>query len=387
MIYRARNPGCFSDLRFGLLLASPLLLLSLLAGCAFAPGSYVNYRAESAPLDALVDVKAITPGLISAQRPLANASDLEHLTAQSPASYDAYEYHIDKGDVLSITVYDHPELTIPAGSERSAVEAGNSVHRDGTIFYPYIGRLAVAGKTVSEVQKSLSQRLAKYIAEPQVEVGVAAFNSQKILVTGEVRDPGRLPVTNVPMTLLDALSTSGGLADTANWHEVLLTRDGETRTLSLYDMLHNGDLSQDVLLRDGDVVHVPDIGSQQVFVMGEVGEPQAMPMGRSRMTLTEALSRAGSFNEAQADASGIFVFRRNHQRPDKLATVYQLDARNAVAMVLGTEFQLEPADIVYVTTTPLGRWNRVINQLLPTVTAVYQVTRTGRDVRDLKDDF
>ena len=166
-----------------------------------------------------------------------------------------------------------------------------------------------------------------------------------------------------------------------------LTRDGDTREISLYDLLNQGDLSQNVLLRDGDVVHVPDLGNQQVFVLGEVGAPQALPMGRSGMTLTEALSRSGSFNEAQADASGIFVFRRNLQRSDKLATVYQLDARNAVALVLGTEFRLDPTDIVYVTTTPLGRWNRVINQLLPTVSAVYQVARIGRDVNDLRDDF
>ncbi|MEQ6917324.1 SLBB domain-containing protein [Halomonas aquatica] len=189
------------------------------------------------------------------------------------------------------------------------------------------------------------------------------------------------------MTVLDAISLSGGLGPEANWHDVLLLRDGKTRTLSLYDMLNKGELSQDLLLRDGDVLHVPDLGNQQVFVMGEVGEPQTLPMGRSRMSLTEALTRAGSFNEAQADASGIFVFRRQLDRRDKLATVYQLDVRNAAAMVLGTEFRLEPTDVVYVTTTPLGRWNRVIGQLLPTVTAVYQVTRTTRDANDLRNDF
>ena len=289
--------------------------------------------------------------------------------------------------MLNIIVYDHPELTIPSGSERSAEEAGNTVHRDGTIFYPFIGRVEVAGRTVSEVRDELAVRLEPFIAAPQVEVKIAAFNSQEVQVTGEVKEPSRLPITNVPMTVLDAISLTGGLGPQANWHDVILLRDGERRTLSLYDMLNEGELSQDLLLRDGDVLHVPDLGSQKVFVMGEVGEPQALPMGRSPMSLTEALSRSGSFSEAQADASGIFVFRREPQRNDKLATVYQLDARNAAAMVLGTEFQLEPTDVVYVTTTPLGRWNRVIGQLLPTVTAVYQVTRAANDANDLRNDF
>ncbi len=152
-------------------------------------------------------------------------------------------------------------------------------------------------------------------------------------------------------------------------------------------MLNDGQLAQDLLLQDGDVLHVPDVGNQKVFVMGEVGEPRSLPMGRSRLTLTDALAQAGSFDEAQADASGIFVIRRKPQESDKLATVYQLDARNATAMVLGTEFRLQPTDIVYVTTTPLGRWNRVINQLLPTVTSIYQVTRAARDANDLRDDI
>lgn len=367
-----------------------LLALSgaiLLAGCAYAPGSHFASRTESAPVDDLVDIEPITLGLINAQRPAPDAERLEALSEEQRDAIEGYDYRIGKGDVLSIIVYDHPELTIPSGSERSAEEAGNTVHQDGTIYYPFIGRIEVVGRTVMEVRDEIARRLEPFIAEPQVEVKIAAFNSREVQVTGEVNEPARLPITNVPMTVLDAISLTGGLGPQANWHDVILLRDGERRTLSLYDMLNEGELSQDLLLQDGDVLHVPDIGSQQVFVMGEVGEPQALPMGRSPMSLTEALSRAGSFDEAQADASGIFVFRRQPERSDKLATVYQLDARNAAAMVLGTEFRLEPTDVVYVTTTPLGRWNRVINQLLPTVTAVYQVTRTTRDANDLRDDF
>lgn len=367
-----------------------LLALSgaiLLTGCAFAPGSHFQSRSESAPVDDLVDIEPITLGLVNAQRPAPVAESVREASEAQREAIDGYHYRIGKGDVLSIIVYDHPELTIPSGGERSAEEAGNTVHQDGTIFYPFIGRIAVEGWTVMEVRDEIAQRLEPFIAEPQVEVKVAAFNSQRVVVSGEVAEPGRLPITNVPMTVLDALSLTGGLTQQANWHGVQLTRDGKTRTLSLYAMLNEGKLGDDLLLQDNDVLHVPDIGNQQVFVMGEVGEPQALPMGRSRMSLTEALTRAGSFNEAQADASGIFVFRREPQSSDKLATVYQLDARNAAAMVLGTEFQLEPTDVVYVTTTPLGRWNRVIGQLLPTVTAVYQVTRATNDANDLRNDL
>lgn len=358
-----------------------------LSGCAFAPGSYFASNTESAPLDDLVEVEPITPGLINTQHSTVNSETVRQASKKQRANIDDYKYHIGKGDVLSITVYDHPELTIPAGSERSAKEAGNTVHDDGTIFYPFIGRIDVEGSTVREVRKHIAGRLDPYIAEPQVEVKIAAFKSQDVLISGEVEKPGRQPITNVPMTVLDAVSRTGGLTEQANWHGVQLLRDGETHTLSLYDMLNKGQLGDDMLLKDGDVLHIPELNEQKVFVMGEVGEAQTLPMGRSRMSLTEALTRSGSLETAKADASGIFVFRRQPQSSDKLARVYQLDARNAAAMVLGTKFELEPTDVVYVTTTSLGRWNRVVNQMLPTITSVYQVTRAARDANDLRDDL
>ncbi|RTR05026.1 polysaccharide export protein [Halomonas nitroreducens] len=360
--------------------ALPVIGWMLLQGCAFAPGGHIDYDTATAPIDELVDIEPITFGLVRTQ----------HQTVDTPIAADAatppakeYQYRIGKGDVLSIIVYDHPELTIPAGSERSAAESGNTVHNDGTIFYPYVGQISVLGQTVGEVRARIAQALEPYVAMPQVEVQVAEFNSQKVNVTGQVATPGSLPITNVPLTVLDAINAAGGPSELANWHRVVLTRDGEEIDLSLHAMLNEGRLDNNLRLRDGDVLHVRDLAGQKVYVMGEVGEPGSLPMGRSRLTLADALSEAGGIDESSADASGIFVIRRRPPQSDKLATVYQLDARNAAAMVLGTEFRLAPSDIVYVTTTPLGRWNRVIQQLLPTVSSLYQSTRMTGELEDL----
>lgn len=367
----------------GALLGSSLLL----GGCALAPGSDMPYEAGSPPIDELVDVQPITFSLVQAQSMARDEAGYRRRLEETshnlqPEGDRHYHYQVGRGDVLNIVVYDHPELTIPAGGERSAVDSGNVVHSDGTIFYPYVGRMQVAGKTVDQVRRALSGALADYIAAPQVEVSVASFESQRAYVSGAVANTGAQPITNTPLTVLDAIAGAGGLTDNANWRNVVLTRDGEERIVNVYDMLQNGRMDQNQWLRDGDVLHVPTIGDQRVYVLGEVLSPQDLPMGGDRLNLMDALSQAGGIDEFSADASGIFVIRQGGPG-DMQATVYQLNADNAAAFVLGTQFRLEPQDIVYVTTAPISRWNRVISQLLPSTNLARNSAGSFTDYRDL----
>lgn len=349
-------------LRAGTRSLALLLGAGWLAGCSLAPGGHIPYRADIAPIDDLVDIQPITPGLVATyRREISQASAMSESLRQA---MDSWIYRIGPGDVLSIIVYDHPELTIPAGSERSATEAGNLVQQDGTIFYPFIGRVRVAGMTQAEVQSMLSRRLAEYLTEPQVEVRVADYRSQQVLISGAVGNPGPVPITNEPLTLADALSQVGGLGESANWHEVRITRDGQQEVVSAFDLLRNGDQRLNRLLRDGDAIHVPTSDSQAIAMMGEVGSPGYIPLGNERLSLTDALARAGGLNREAAEPTGIFVIR-GQEEGDKLATVYQLDITNAVALNLGSRFTLQPSDVVYVTAAPLARWNRVISLILP----------------------
>ncbi|NVK11594.1 MAG: polysaccharide biosynthesis/export family protein [Gammaproteobacteria bacterium] len=365
----------FSSARAVVAIALPLIL----AGCSI-PGSNMKLDSgEAAPdVESQIEIKAITPSLVvqlSDQNDAPRATSNESLEAQLAQ----FDYRIGVGDVLNVTIWDHPELTIPAGSFRSAEDSGNWVHADGTIFYPYIGRVPVVGKTVNEVRDLIAEKLSRFIESPQVDVSISAFRSQRVYLTGEVLVPGPQPISNVPLTLVDALNNSGGVAEFADWRRVTVSRNGQDMAVDLRALMQFGDLSQNLLLQHGDIVHVPRNDNSQVFVMGAVNQTSVLAFGRNPMSLTEALAQAEGLNESIADASGVFVIRGNDSG-DKLATVYQLNLENASALVLASRFALEPNDVVYIATEPVAVWNRLIAQILPTTQAIYY---TGR----IYDDF
>lgn len=374
----------------------PLAFIITLAGCTIVPGSHlsvddkniVQSNTQESQKTEAINVYPLSSSFVMQYSANSTANGRSQNNPALDAKLARYEYRVGAGDILNITIWDHPELTIPAGSYRSAQEAGHWVHSDGKIFYPYIGFVNVKGKTVVEIRKYIADKLVKFVESPQVDVNLAAFRSQKMYVTGEINQPGQQAITNVPLTLLDAINQGGGLTATADWRNVTLTRAGQSESISLYKLMQRGDLTQNRLMQGGDIIHVPRNDAQKVFVFGEVVKANMLKIDRSGMTLTEALAGVGGIDELKADATGVFVIRSvprdiqnqgflnayqqskspDGKSADSVANIYQLDIGDASALMTGTEFTLEPYDVVYVTAAPLTRWNRVISQLLPTIT-------------------
>ncbi|BAX63440.1 polysaccharide biosynthesis/export family protein [Burkholderia stabilis] len=359
-------------------LAMILPLCALLGACGIAPGMRMQ-QPSSIPLQsgATPDENAALPvpvtnidlSLIRRMRETERSTRGE--ARDVVASPDAYT--IGRGDVLQITVWDHPELAAalgaPAQAAPRAADAppGFVVDQDGTLQFPYAGRLPVAGLTAEQVQTQLTRRLDKTFRNPQVTVRIASFRAKQVYIEGEVHTPGSQPLNDIPMTLYDAIGRAGGFSAAADQSRIVLVRDGAERRIDLTEMAEQGRNPSKIVLRNGDLVRVLPRDESGVFVMGEVNKPvTALPMRNGRLTLSEAISQAGSLNANTADAAQLYVVRGTQ---DEHPQVYHLDARSPVAMVLANQFQLKPKDIVYVDGNGLVRFSRVLSLLLPAINA------------------
>ena len=293
-----------------------------------------------------------------------------------PTARSSWQYNIGVGDILSITVWDHPELTLPAGPQRSQLESGSTVNENGNIFYPYLGQVHVAGRLVGDVQRELTVRLEEYIPDPQIEVKIAAYNAHKVVITGAVAAPQSLPITNIPLTLLEAVNAAGGMSEIADSERVSIRRSGSNNLVNLKSFLESGQASSNPILRGGDIVNIPLAQTRRTYILGKINTPGVVEIGHEGLSLTEALAQQGGLDEARADASGIFVFRNRDEGID----VYQLDATTPLAFVLATKFSLRSEDVVYIVADPAAQWNEIIGQLIPTIGAVRQTQLIGQDL-------
>ena len=355
------------------------LSLLILSGCSIIPGSHmegVDVEPETSTLEqdlSNINISVIDSALISQlkDRQQAYTQTKKH----TPMMTEGYDYVLGIGDVLSIGVWDHPELTIPAAVQRTAEFDGFRIQADGTITYAYAPNVPAAGKTIRQLHKILVEKLSQVIEKPQLDLKVVGFKSQRTYVTGEVKKPGVFAISEIPLTLIDAINLAGGLSERADWRTVNFTRDNQTEIIRLDDFYTQGDITQNRLLQHGDIIHVNRTDNQKVFVLGDVSKAGSIEINRYGLSLAEALSDVGGLNEQTANANGVFVLRKRPANEEGvIADVYQLYAQNVVALVLADQFKLQPRDIIYVTTAPIARWNRLISQLVPTVQALENIS-------------
>jgi len=244
------------------------------------------------------------------------------------------DYVLGPEDEISITVWDHPDLTRKA-----------RINIEGKISFPLIGELQVTGLSQLQVEKKLKEMLADgYVVDPQVSVQVTEYRSQKIFVIGEVNSPGAYPLTRKTL-LVEAIAMAGGVKPEAD-QEIMIVRPkekvgvqtpllpdqadpSELIKVRLRDVLE-GERSQNVQVLNLDTIFIPKI--KVFYVTGEVKRPGQYTFMKG-MTVLHAVSTAGGFTEKAAKK--------------KVKTVREKDGKK-VDLFLTMEDLIEPGDTIVV---------------------------------------
>ena len=347
----------------GRLTTGIVLVAVMLSACAIAPGMRMSEPAEIRD-GVVVRVQPLTLDLLN-QMDTIREQQVRQVAEEFAVRPQGYL--IGPGDILQIIVWDHPELTTPAGQFRDAETSGQQVGEDGYLFYPYVGMIKAAGMNVPAIRDVLTEKLSRYIANPQLDVRVVGYRSKRVYVVGEVSTPGVLPITDIPLTIADAISLSGGLTAAADKSGVNVSRDGQVYEIDLKALYDFADSSQNLMLQPGDIVNVLDRSQQKVFVMGEVRQPGAVEIMNGDLSLSAALGEVGGVNQTTADSGNIYVIRgAEGGQPE----IFHLDARYAAGMILAERFEMRAQDVIFVDTAGISQWNRVITQLLPTISVI-----------------
>lgn len=304
---------------------------------------------------------------------------------------------------------------------------GYTVQDDGAIAIPEVGRINIAGLSIEEAEAVLFQRLVENQIDPSFSLEVSEFNSHRASIGGAIRTPAVLPITLTPLYLEEAIAAAGGI-DAANTDEVLIRiyRDGQLYQVP-YDALYsNGGLSP-IRIVDGDSIFIDttyeldqaeryfeqqirvaqlrqesrqqalaelqtqvalrrgelqeqrdtfqsraELGAVErdyVYMFGEVGNQGRYPLPfDTRATLADALFESDGIMPETGNPSQIYLLRAS-VNPQEFGstTAWHLDASNVVNLTLATRMELRPNDIIFVAEQPVTRWNRVVQQLVPSL--------------------
>ncbi|MEO1985813.1 MAG: polysaccharide biosynthesis/export family protein [Martelella sp.] len=369
------------------------------------------YRPLSLPpvFDQTATLQGSAVPQISAYKPQAKPGPV---ATKLPPLQQPKSYRIGVGDVVLLATPNADSALNEINGLLAAQNArqGYTVQDDGAIAIPTVGRVNIAGMTLQEAQSALFQKLVASQIDPTFNLEISEFNSQRVSVGGDVGDPQLVPITLTPLYLDEAITEAGGVQTVdPSYATVRLYRDGEAYQISATKLFAKNDIPK-VLLQTGDRVFVDseysvelaegylrqeldlarfqrDVLEEQrdifktrvsmdavdrdyVYVFGEVKTQGRWPLPFDRYaSLADAMFEQGGISPVTGNPRRIYLLRKNPLQtagPMEI-TAWSLDAQNTANLLLATELQLRPNDIVFVASQPITNWNRVISQLLPSI--------------------
>ncbi|WIM13077.1 MAG: hypothetical protein OJF58_004043 [Enhydrobacter sp.] len=337
------------------------------AGCQAIPGDgpWMN-GAKSTSSEALpFDVIDLTPTTVVAYRPPATVdqpSAAGNLSAAVPIS-------VQPGDVLKVRIFEPYEGSIFPTIQRPGADLGNQrVTPDGTIEVPYVGTVKVAGLDLREIERRIVEQLGSKAQNPQVIVEYVADRNNTVMVSGEVKRPGRLSLLEGTRSVVDAINSAGGPVGAATQLQVVLRRHGSVILDKQYsELLAGGDIG----IQKGDEIVVRP-NSQIFTVLGAVARAGNVPLTKPNMTLLEALGEVHGLSDERANKTGVYIFRMGdiQDNPNARARVFRLDLMQPVSIFVAQQFGMQANDVIYVTNAPLYEYNKILTSIYRTFSIV-----------------
>ncbi|HWP25673.1 MAG TPA: polysaccharide biosynthesis/export family protein [Xanthobacteraceae bacterium] len=297
------------------------------------------------------------------------------------------EIRFGVGDVVSVTIFEASAggLFIPI---EAGVRPGNFitlpnqlVDNAGNISVPYAGSIQAKGRTPVEVQQSIVEALRNRAIEPQAVVSLVEQRTSLISVLGDVNNPSRFPAAMAGERILDAIARAGGPKSQGFDTWVMLERDGRRATMPFGALIYEP--ANNIYVRPNDTIYL--YREPQTFLaFGALGTTQLgltnqIPFDQWRLSLAEAVAKAGGLLDFRADPAAVFVYRGEPRKVAELLgadtskhdgpfipIVYQVNFRDPAGYFLATQFQMQNKDVIYVSnsvtveTAKLMQWIRAV---------------------------
>jgi len=369
-------------------LALVALVLSTLGACASLPSSGPDIdqvmRGSRGPRPEFSVVDLNTAAKSDTMAPVVDSDgSLTALIGAAPPPVD----HIGVGDTLQVTIFEVGEALFGNSSGAGASASGSiaalapttnaeslpatPVGPDGYIKVPYVGQVLAAGRSPNEVAAAIEAGLKGKSQSPQVVVTVREDQGNAVFLIGDVKTPGRKPLSYRRERLLDMIAIAGGPTNARSDVLVRVVRDGRSVEMRLGDIRSGS--PDDIALQPQDRLELA-YRPRTFTAFGATGKVSEIPIQLTRLSLAQALARMGGPTDQQADPTGVFIFR-TRQPQGALPVVYRLNLRDPKGFFVAQQFEIQDGDLVYVANARSNAWYKflsIVNTIVsPVVTAKY----------------
>lgn len=361
----------------GIILSLPLLLVAV-GGCALmpasGPASWDVWAGQHDPKNLPYAFVRITPRVANI---LAKA--VPRLVTEFQDRSRPTDIRFGIGDILSVTIFEASSggLFIPG---EAGVRPGNfvsipnqAVDINGNISIPYAGTIRARGRTQVEVQQAIVDALKDRAIEPQVVVSVVEQRTSLITVLGDVGRPARIPANLSPERMLDTITRAGGPAGPGPDVWVMLERNGRRALAPFGALIYEP--ANNIYTHPGDTLYL--YREPQTFLaFGAVGTQQQIPFGAWRISLAEAVAKAGGLQDSIADPASVFLYRGETRdvavamgidvskfEGPIIPVIYNLNLRNPGSYLLATTFEMRNKDVLQVSNSVSSEATKFLSYL------------------------